>query len=107
MRWKMKDPVSRRFVLPLTWLEQVAHDRYRSDPPHALRGIGGRREADDGMAMGHQELDELSADETGGSGHKGGRSRVACHIRSVGDERRRRHAQRPYDARTTPVQMPP
>ncbi len=44
VRWKMKDPVSRRLVLPLTRLEQVAHDRYRSGTTHALRGLRGLRE---------------------------------------------------------------
>jgi len=33
----MEDPVSRCFVLPLTWFEQVAHDGYGAAETHALR----------------------------------------------------------------------
>jgi hypothetical protein len=40
-------------------LEQVAHDRYRSGPTHALGRLRGIREAEHLMATGHERLDRL------------------------------------------------
>ena len=42
----MEDPVGRRLILPLTRLEQVAHDRYRSGTTHALCGLRALRETE-------------------------------------------------------------
>ena len=55
----MKDPVSRRLVLPLTRLEQVAHHRDRAGTTHALRGLRALRETEHLMATGHEDLDQL------------------------------------------------
>ena len=100
----MEDPVSRRLVLPLTRLEQVAHHRYRAGTTHALRRLRALREAEHLMATGHEDLDQLSADESGGSRDKRGRPRVACHVASVGCAASRRPptapAQNSYNART-------
>src|SRR6185295_16529887 len=65
--WKMKDPVSRRLVLPLTRLEQVAHNGYGSGITQTLRRLHGLCEAGHLMATGHEDLDQLGANESGGS----------------------------------------
>ena len=104
VRRKMEDPVSRRLVLPLTRLEQVAHDGYRSGTTHALRRLQRLRETEHLMATGHEDLDQLRADESGGSRNKRGRPRVACHVASVECAASWRPptapAQDSYDART-------
>ena len=80
----MKDLVSRRLVLPLTGLEQIADCGDRAGTTHALRGFRALRETVDLMAAGHEELDQLEADESGGSRDKRGRPCVGCHVASVG-----------------------
>ena len=76
----MEDPVSRRLVLPLTRLEQIAHDGDRAGTTHALRGLRALRETEHLMATGHEDLDQLGADESGGSRDKRGRPlrRLPC-----------------------------
>jgi tRNA(Ile)-lysidine synthase TilS/MesJ len=100
----MEDPVSRRLVLPLTPLEQVAHYGYRSGATHAVRPLQGPRETEHLMATGHEDLDQLYADESGGSRDKRGRPRISCHVASVERERDGDHRQHPHRTRTTPVQ---
>ena len=99
----MEDPVNRGLVLPLTRLEQVAHDRYCSGTTHALGGLRAPRETEHLMATGHEGLDQLSADESGGSRHKRGRPRIACHLASVKWHRAGDHPQQSHRTRTTPV----
>ena len=103
MRRQMKHPVGRRIVLPLARLEPVAHDRYCTGTTHAVRRLYGLRESEHTMATGHENLDQLSANESGGSRHKRGRPRVACHVVSVEGERAGDHLQHPHSTRTTPV----
>ena len=100
----MKDPVSCRFVLPLTRLEQVAHNGYGSGITQTLRRLHGLCETGHLMATGHEDLDQLGANESGGSCDKGGRSRVACHVASLEGRRAGDHRQHPHRTRTTPVQ---
>ena len=103
VRWQMKDPVSRRLVLPLTRLEQVAHHRDGAGTTHALRGLRALRETADLMATGHEDLDQLEADESGGSRDKRGRPCVGCHVASVECRGPGDHPQRSHRTRTTPV----
>jgi hypothetical protein len=79
----MEDPVSRRLILPPTRLEEVAHHGYCAGTPHALRRLRAVRQTEYLMATGHEDLDQRSANESGGSRHKRGRWRVACHVGSV------------------------
>ena len=65
VRRKMKDPVSRRLVLPPARLEQIAHHGHRAGATHALRSLRGSRETEHLMAPGDEELDQLGADEAG------------------------------------------
>jgi hypothetical protein len=103
MRRQMKHPVGRRIVLPLARLEPVAHDRYCTGTTHAVRPLYGLRESEHTMATGHEDLDQVSANESGSSRHKRGRARVACHVVSVEGERAGDHLQHPHSTRTTPV----
>jgi len=74
-----------------------------SKESEATRRLYGLRESEHTMATGHEDLDQLSANESGGSRHKRGRPRVACHVVSVGGERAGDHRQHPHSTRTTPV----
>jgi hypothetical protein len=100
----MKDPFRRGLVLPLTRREQVAHYRYRSGTPHSLGRLQRRRETEHSMATSHQYLDQLDADESGGSRNEGARRRLVFHEASFecepGDEPPTTLAQDSYDART-------
>ena len=55
----MEDPVSRRLVLPLTRLEQVAHDRCCTGATHALRRVHRPRETE--HLDGHGPLRTLTS----------------------------------------------
>jgi hypothetical protein len=79
----MKDPISRCIVLPLTRLEQVSDDGYRSRTTQALRRFRRLRETEHPMAAGHEDLDQLCTNESGCSRHKRCRHRTACHMASV------------------------
>ena len=106
VRRKVEHPVGSGFVLPLTGLEQIAHDGDRAGAAHSLRRLQRTREADHRMAAGHQRRDQLRADEPARSCDKRGRLRVACHPDSVAARARRRPptalAQDSYGARTEP-----
>ena len=101
----MEDPVSRHLVLPLARLEQVAHHGHRSRTPHALRSLRALRETEHLVAARDEDLDQLEANESVGSGNKRGRPRVACHVASVGWQRAAHHRQDPHRTRTTPVRL--
>jgi len=103
----MEDPVSRRLVLPLTRLEEVANHGDGSGTTHPLRGLRAVRETEYLMATGHQHLDQLRANESSGSCNKRGRPRVACHGASVKRQPTGDHPQDPHKTRTTPVQQQP
>jgi hypothetical protein len=79
----MEDPISRRLVLPLTWLEQIAHDGYGSGAPQALCRLHRLGETEHLVATGHENPDQLSANEPGGSRDERGRRSVVCHVASV------------------------
>jgi hypothetical protein len=59
----MENPVSRCFVLPLTWFDQVAHDGHGAGETYALRRLHRWREAEHLMTACHQDLDQSSANE--------------------------------------------
>ena len=90
----MEDPVSRRLVLLRTWLEQIAHDGYRSGATHTLARLHGLRETEHLPATGQEDLDQLCADESVGFCDKRGRPCVACHEASVECERGGAHSSR-------------
>ena len=56
------------------------------------------------MATSPEDLDQLCADESGGSRHKRGRPRIACHVASVEWARDGDHRQHPHRTRTAPAQ---
>ena len=99
----MEDPVGRRLVLPLTRLEEVAHYGYCAGTTHALCSLRALREPEYLMATSDEDLDQRRANESGGSRHKRGRQRVACHMASVEWQRPGDHRQDPHRTRTTPV----
>ena len=96
MRRQMEHPVSRRLVLPLTRLEQVADDRHGSGTTNASGRLVRPRKAEHFEATRHQQLDQLRADESGSPGDKRGHPCVGCHVASLEWQRPGRHPQRPY-----------
>jgi hypothetical protein len=100
----MEHPIGSRLVLPLPRLQQIPHDRYRSGTTHAFGRLCSWRETEHLVATGCENLDQLSADESGGSRDKYGRARVACHVASLERAPTGDHRQDPYETRTTLVQ---
>jgi hypothetical protein len=100
----VKDPVSRRLVLPWARLQQVADDGCCTGTTHALDCFEGSRETEHSAATGHEDLDDLGADEPRRAGDKRDCVRVDCHGQQSGLQAKWRPptapAQHSYAART-------
>ena len=100
----MEDPVGRRFVLPLTRLEEIAHDGDRSGMTQALRRLDGVREGEHTMATAHEDFDQRGAQEPVGSRYERGGPCITRHARSVERGRSGDHPQQSHSTCTAPVQ---
>jgi hypothetical protein len=62
----VKHTLSRRPVLPLARLEEIAHHRYCARLTHVLGSRHGSRKPEHLMTAGHQDLDQFDTDESAG-----------------------------------------
>jgi hypothetical protein len=100
----MEDPVGRRFVLPLTRFEKIAHDGDRSGMTQALRHVNGVREGEHTVATAHEDFDQRGAQESAGSRDERRRPCNTWHAGSVQRGRSGDHPQPSHGTRTALVQ---
>jgi hypothetical protein len=70
VRWQVEDPFSRRLVLPLTRLEQVANHGLTTGTTHTLRRLRRWREPEHAVAIRHEDLQQLGPEESIGARHE-------------------------------------